>query len=96
MTKRNPIVAWLLAMITCGIFGIIWYFKSTDEMKARGADIPHPILILVPIVNFWFLWKFSEGVQKVSNGATSAGLVFILSLVGFGIIVAQGAFNNVD
>jgi len=97
MEKRSPITVALLTIVTLGIYGIIWYVKTKREMNKLGADIPTVWLIIIPIVGLYWLWKYSEGVEKVTNGKLSAILCFILMyLVGFvGIAVVQDSFNKI-
>ncbi len=65
-------------------------------MNALGADIPTAWLIIVPLVNIWWLWKYSEGVEKVTGGKLSGVLAFILLWVlgPIGGAIVQDSFNN--
>jgi hypothetical protein len=98
MTNRSPFGVFILAIITLGIYGIVWYVKTKGEMNARGADIPTAWLMIVPIVNFFWLWKWSQGVEKVTGGSTGAGTAFILMFLlgAIGAAVIQGKFNQVS
>ena len=66
-------------------------------MNENGAKIPTAWLIIVPIVNFWWMWKYGEGVEVVTNGKMSGVLAFILMLLlGFiGQAIIQDSFNKV-
>jgi hypothetical protein len=98
MTQRSPAVVFILCFVTLGIYGIVWYVKTKGEMKAKGADIPTAWLMIVPIVNFFWLWKWSQGVEKVTGGSSSAGLTFVLMILlgPIGAAITQGAFNKVS
>jgi len=98
MTKRGPLVVFILVCITFGIYGIVWAAKTAGEMNGKGAEIPHWILLFIPFVNLWYLWKYSEGVDKVTNGALGAGLSFLLLLLlgPIGMAIAQSNFNKVS
>ena len=97
MKKRNPILVIFLAFITFGIYCLVWYVITKDEMNAKGATIPTAWLIIIPLVNYYWLWKFCEGVELVTNkGMTTAVaflLVFFLSIIGMAII--QSELNKV-
>ena len=97
MTKRNPIAVLILSIITFGIYGPYWLVVTKNDMKRRGADIPTAWLIIIPFVNLWWEWKFSEGVEKVTNGGMSAPIAFILlwflGMIGGAII--QSELNKV-
>ncbi len=98
MTKRNPIVVLLLTFVTCGLYVIFWYVGSKTEMVKKGADIPTCWLLIVPIVNLFWLWKFCTGAEKVTNGKASAIAAFILLLFGCGLgpAIVQYWFNQAE
>jgi len=98
MTNRNPLAVLLLSIVTIGIYAIVWLARSRGEMVARGAAIPTTWLVIVPIVNFFYYWKWAQGVQHVTGGRTSGGLMFVLMLFLsiVGIPFAQAQFNKVD
>lgn len=98
MKKRNPLAVVLLTIITFGIYGIVWEVKTKLEMNKLGAEIPTAWLIIIPIVNIWWLWKYSEGVEKVTNGKTSGVLAFVLLfLLGvIGMAIVQYEFNGIS
>ncbi len=56
MQQRSPFLVFLLSLITFGIYGIVWYVKTKNEMNARGAQIPTAWLLIIPIVNIYWLW----------------------------------------
>jgi len=97
MQKRSPFAVFLLSLITCGIYAIVWYVKTKNEMVAKGAEIPTAWLIIVPIANIYWMVKYVQGVGKVTNNQLSAGasfaLLFLLGPIGAAII--QGAFNKI-
>lgn len=96
MKKRNPIAVFLLPFVTFGIYGIYWQVVTKGEMNNLGAEIPTAWLLIVPIVNIWWLWKYSEGAEKVTQGKLSGVLAFILLFVlgSIGAAVIQDSFNN--
>jgi hypothetical protein len=98
MTQRSPATVFILSFITLGIYGIVWYVKTKGEMNAKGADIPTAWLMIVPIVSLFWLWKWSQGVEKVTGGSSSAGVAFALMffLGPIGAAVIQSKFNQVS
>jgi len=72
--------------------------KTKGEMNEKGSNIPTAWLMIVPFVNIWWMWKYSEGVGEVTDDKLSAVLAFILlwllGLIGMAII--QDAFNKVE
>lgn len=98
MQKRSPIAVFLLPLVTFGIYGIYWEVVTKGEMVKKGADIPTALCIIVPIVNIWWLYKYSMGVEKVTNGKMSGViaflLLFLLGVIGAAII--QDTFNSIE
>ena len=98
MKHRSPIAVFLLPLITFGIYSIYWMVKTKGEMNERGAQIPTAWLIIVPIVNIWWMWKYCEGVEKVTNEKLSGILAFILLFVlgTIGQAIIQDSFNKIS
>lgn len=98
MTRRAPATVWILAIVTLGIYALIWFYKTKEEMKQKfGAKIPSLILVIIPIANLYFLWQWAGGVEKASGGKYSQGIAFVLVLLVpffFGAWIIQGAFNE--
>lgn len=97
MTKRSPIGVFILSLITLGIYMLWWSVVTKIEMNAKGAQIPTAWLIIVPIVNWYWLWKFSEGVETVTNKGMSAAVAFLLLffLGPIGGAIIQSELNKV-
>lgn len=97
LQKRNVAAVILLPFITFGIYAIYWFVKTKGEInKAAGTNIPSAILLIIPIANFYWMWKFCEGVEKVTNKGMSGGLAFVLILLlgGIGSGVIQIELNK--
>jgi len=97
MKKRSVGGVVVLSIITFGIYAIYWMVATKGEMNSQGASIPTAWLIIVPIANIWWTWKYAEGVDHVTSNKMSAGVAFLLlwllSLIGMAIV--QSAFNKV-
>jgi hypothetical protein len=96
--NRNPFAVFFLALITLGIYSIYWEVKTKGEMVERGADIPTSWLIIIPIANIWWLWKYSMGVERVTDGKMQGVIAFILLFVlgSRGQAIIQDSFNKVE
>ncbi len=96
MKRRNPIAVLLLPFITFGIYSLVWEVKTKCEMNRIGAQIPTAWLIIIPLVNIWWMWKYCEGVEQVTKGKTTQViaflLLFLLGMIGMAII--QDSFNK--
>ncbi len=97
MKQRNPIAVVLLSFITLGIYSIYWYVVTKGEMNQKGATIPTAWLIIIPFVNIWWMWKYSEGVELVTDHKMSTVIAFVLLFVlgPIGSAVLQDSFNKV-
>jgi hypothetical protein len=97
MQKRSPITVALLILVTFGIYGIVWQVKTKGEMNKLGANIPTAWLLIIPLVNIYWLWKYSEGVEQTTKGQMSAILSFVLlyllSIIGAAVV--QDSFNKI-
>jgi hypothetical protein len=97
MKYRSPIAVFLLPFATLGIYAVYWLVRTKTEMNARGEDIPTAWLFVVPIVNLYWLYRFSQGVDHVTNGTMSTGAAFLfaffLSTIGYAVI--QSSLNGV-
>jgi FtsH-binding integral membrane protein len=96
MTNRSVLAVIVLTLITFGIYHLYWYIATKEEMNAQGANIPTGWLLIVPIANIYWMWKWSEGVEYVTRGKSSAAtsflLIFLLGVIGMAIL--QATFNN--
>ena len=96
MKHRSPIAVFIFGFITGGIYSLYWNIVTKIEMNERGATIPTAWFIIIPFVNIWWLWKYSEGVEKVTGGKLSGVLAFLLLLLlgPIGDAVVQDSFNH--
>ena len=96
MQKRSVAAVIILTIITLGIYGIVWFVKTKNEMNQNGADIPTAWLLIVPIASIYWMWKWAGGVEHVTRGKFSQAigfiLVFLLGLIGMAIV--QDALNK--
>lgn len=97
MNNRSPVAVFFLTLFTAGIYGIVWFVKTKDEMNELGAEIPTLWWVLVPFAYFWWMWKYSEGVAQVTEGTTSAGVAYLMLLLlgPVGQAIMQNSFNSV-
>jgi hypothetical protein len=96
MKNRSPIAVILLPLITFGIYSLVWQVKTKIEMNQNGANVPTAWLIIIPVVNIWWLWKYSEGVEAVTKTSMTHVVAFILlMLLGtIGMARVQNEFNK--
>lgn len=97
MKRRNPLAVLFLPFLTFGIYSIVWFVKTKDEMNSLGAHIPTGWLLIIPFANLYWLWVYGTGVALVTNGAFSALGSFLLKvfLGPIGCAILQNEFNKV-
>jgi hypothetical protein len=78
---RSPVAIILLTIITFGIYAVYWEFKTTQEINSLGASIPSAWLLFIPIVNFYFAYKYAEGFAIYAKKDNSPILWFLLHIV---------------
>ena len=65
---RNVFLVYLFSIITFGIYAIYWSVSTKNEINTLGAQIPTAWLIIVPIANIYWAYKYCEGfAQNVKN-----------------------------
>jgi hypothetical protein len=96
MQKRSVASVIVLTIITFGIYALIWHVKTKNEMVAQGADIPTAWLLIIPIANIYWYWKWCGGVDYVTNGKMSQAVAFLLSLLLglIGMAIVQDSLNQ--
>ena len=87
LKERNVVLVYILGFCTLGFYFIYWYIQTKREINETfGASIPTCWLLIIPIANIYWIFKFAEAyslyVLKDDNKALWA-LLFIL----VGIIV---------
>lgn len=98
MENRSVVKVLVLSIVTFGIYAILWFFWTTKELKARGADIPTAWLMFVPIANFYFYYKYFMGAEHVTGGAVNGILYFVLGIFVSPVVsqlLAQSEFNKI-
>ena len=98
MKHRSPVAVLLLPIITFGIYALYWIVATKGEINAIATEkVPTAWLLIVPIANFVFLWKYAGGTAEVTKGALSQGAAFALALflgpIGYAVI--QSSYNKV-
>jgi len=88
---RSPVGCWLLAIITFGIYGLVWYHHTNKELKRFDPTIEVSpgiavIALLVPVVNWFSVFNTGKRIKQAQlaagiPGAVSPGLGVVLTFV---------------
>ena len=72
----------LLLIFTFGIYGIYWFWKTQRELEKKyKVKLPHPILIIIPIANFYWLYRYCEAFSNKVRKDKSPLLWFLLFIL---------------
>lgn len=98
IAKRDIVVAVILSIVTCGIYGIYWFVVMTDESNRVSGDntTSGGMALLLTIVTcgiYSIYWNYKMGKKMYEAGkkynkdiSDNSILYLILSLIGFSII----------
>ncbi len=109
MKKRNIPVSILLSVVTCGIYGIIWFLSLHDTATAL-ADPPKKtssgvalLLTLVTCGIYGFFWAYNMGgmidtaLTKRNQPATNHAVLYVvLSVVGLSVVAWAMMQNDLN
>lgn len=91
--QRNIVVAILLTIITCGIYGIYWIIVMTRDAisvkdPADSAILEIVLMLFLPFLGFFLTEKkFAEGcAERGIDHKDNSILYLILGLFGLGIV----------
>ena len=111
MVKRREVgLAILWSFLTCGIYGLYWFIKLTDDVAYLSDDdsmtgIKALIFTLITCGIYFIYWNYKIG-QMTYQAQERAGvpgkdnsvIYLVLSLFGLGIItycLVQSDVNNI-
>ena len=81
--RRDIVLVYLFSIITLGIYAIYWMVSTKDEINSLGAEIPTGWLIIIPIANLYWIYKYCEGFsQKVKKDDNTLLWFIVYVLVG--------------
>ncbi len=83
--NRNLLLVYLFTIITFGIYFIYWQISTKNEINSLGANIPTGWLVIIPIANIYWLYKyceaFSEKVKKDNDHVLWFLLFFFVNII---------------
>ncbi|MFW6104735.1 MAG: DUF4234 domain-containing protein [Candidatus Bipolaricaulota bacterium] len=94
--RRNIFLVYLFTLITFGIYGIYWWISTKNEINQLGASIPTGWLLVIPIANLYWIYRYCEGFAKYVKEDDNTILWFILYIFA-GIImpaIVQSELNK--
>lgn len=100
MIKKKEIVSSIiLTLITCGIYGIVWFINLTDDAVKVSEDSNATsggvafLLTLITCGIYSYFWTYQMG-KRIYNAKVKAGLIasdnsvlyLVLQILGLGIV----------
>jgi len=98
-TKRNIWLVIFLLLITFGLYSIYWLVVTKTEMNIQGAKIPTSWLLIIPLVMFYYLYRWAQAFATLLLRApdrTIAYFVLLALLLPIGVIVCQHDINTLE
>lgn len=97
--ERNIAVCIILTIVTCGIYGIVWFISITNDMRVASGNQKLSggtafLLTLITCGIYGYYWAYQMGkattTAQANHGMNAADdkaiLYLILQLLGLGII----------
>lgn len=104
---RNPTTVWLLAIVTCGVYPLYWWYTVGNELKDYLGDEelnPTTDILISIICGFYVLYlpiKYGALIQRAQQkagipGAEDQGVTFLLLmfLCSYGYAKMQEELNR--
>ena len=103
--KREIVTAIILTIVTCGIYGIIWFISLTDDMnrltgrinESSGATAFLLSLVTCGIYSYYWAYKMGEKRDTLSGSSESSAVLYLILAIFLPIAVyclAQDAINK--
>jgi hypothetical protein len=87
---------YFLTLITFGIYRLYWIVSTKEEIKFLSAEIPTAWLLILPIANLYFIYKYCKGFSTYVKRDNNTILWFILYvLAGIIMPVVQSELNKI-
>lgn len=94
--QRNIFLVYVFSIITFGIYALYWSVSTKNEINSLGAKIPTAWLLIIPIANIYWVYKYCEGFAEKVKKDHNTLLWFILYIVA-GIVmpaIVQSELNK--
>jgi len=105
---REPMTVWLLSLVTCGLYGIYWWYTMMTELKNYlGKEEINPtmdvvIMLFCGLYGLYLPIKYGAYIQEAQQRAGMAnaedqGVMFLLFgfLCGFHYVKMQEELNKI-
>lgn len=106
--KREIVTCVLLSLITCGIYGIVWFINLTDDVSYLSEDTEFSgaksflfTIITCGIYGFFWSYRLGKDIYKAQikhnlHETDNSTLFIILQLFGLGLVTYCLAQNDIN
>ena len=79
---------WLLSLLTLGLYFFYWCSRSRADINSSAKQplVPSCWYLVVPGLNYFWMWLYAEALQKVSYKRIKASDVFLVYVIGTSLI----------
>jgi len=94
--ERNILLVYILGFITLGIYFLYWMYETEKELNELGAKTPSFILAIIPIVNIYWLYRYTKGWAYVTKKEDA--IVYFILFYFLGIVMpylVQKSLNQI-
>lgn len=92
--KRDLVKCIVLSIVTCGIYGLLWFIQITDDTNTLIGDPSATsgvkalifTLITCGLYSYYWAWKQGEKMDQITGSSNNSVLYLILSIFGLGIV----------
>ena len=105
--EKNIALNIILSIVTCGIFGVIWFISITDDVNTLTGDTDAPsgivsfllALVTCGIYGLYWAYKMGEKIdtakqQKGIPSSNSGVLYLILAIFGPTVLINYALMQN--
>ncbi len=94
--KRSLVAMFFLSIFTFGIYYLYWTVKTKNELNGMGGRIPTAFLLIIPVANFYFWYKYAQAYTTyIKKGSEPLLYLLVIALVGWiGMFIIQDGLNE--
>jgi hypothetical protein len=80
--RRSLIFQFVVYLLTFSLYSLYWYYSTMNEMTKLNGERTNAalwtFLMIIPVVNFFAMWKHSEAADHAFEGTYPAVLLWVL------------------
>jgi hypothetical protein len=104
---RSPVTVLILTLVTCGLYGLVWFFKIAEELNEAFGEKRFPpgkelalSIVTCGLWGLWLYWRLSEAAVELQkerglSPKLESWMLFASAFVGFFPFFMQAMLNEV-